>query len=64
MHMPGHVEVDGIIRNGIPLEAANGGEKTMYPEYQDYMKTLPPNPPLADVLKASQKAAEEAARLR
>jgi hypothetical protein len=64
MHMPGHVEVDGPVRNGIPLEAARGGEKTMYPEYQDYMKTLPPNPPLAEVLKELQRASDEAARLR
>ncbi len=64
MHMPGHIEIDGPVRNGIPLEAARGGEKTMYPEYQDYMKTLPPNPPLSQVLKDQLKAAEEAAKLQ
>lgn len=34
------------IRNHIPAEAARGGAQTALPEYQDYMKTLPPNPPL------------------
>lgn len=63
MHVPGQVEMDGFIRNGIPIEAARGGERTMYPEYQDYMKTLPPNPPLDQVLRDIRRAADEASRL-
>ncbi len=35
---------DLFVNKGIPLEASKGGEQTMFPEYQDYMKTLPPNP--------------------
>lgn len=64
MHLPGQIEVDGPVGNGIPLEAARGGEVTMYPEYQDYMKLLPANPPLPEVMKSMRKAEEEAARLQ
>jgi hypothetical protein len=28
-------------RYGVPLEAANGGAETMYPEYRDKLRTLP-----------------------
>jgi hypothetical protein len=62
MHLPGHVVIDGPVRNGIPLESARGGERTMYPEYQDYMKTLPQNPTLKQVTDAEMKAVAEAAR--
>ena len=54
----------GFMDHGIPLEAARGGEQTMFPEYQDHIKTLPPNPPLAQVLAAGarQRAQQEAIR--
>lgn len=64
IHLPGHEEVDGPVRNGIPLESARGGEHTMYPEYQDYMKTLPPNPSLQEILDRQLKATEAATRMR
>jgi hypothetical protein len=53
-----------FVSHGIPLEAARGGEQTMFPEYQDYMKTLPPNPPLEQILAegAKQRAAQDAIR--
>ena len=35
------------VKHQVPLEAARGGAQTMLPEYQDYLKTLPRNPPLA-----------------
>ena len=44
---------------GIPLEAARGGEQTMFPEYQDYMKTLPPNPPYSQLDAEQQKQIEQ-----
>jgi hypothetical protein len=31
----------------------------MFPEYQDYLKTLPPNPPYAQVQAEQQKQIEE-----
>ena len=36
----------------------------MFPEYQDYMKTLPPNPPLEQILAegAKQQAEQDAIR--
>jgi hypothetical protein len=40
---------------GIPLEAQQGGAQTMLPEYQDYMKTLPPNPPWSQLDRMEQK---------
>jgi len=45
---------DLFVAKGIPLEAAKGGEQTMFPEYQDYLKTLPPNPTWEE-LKAEQE---------
>jgi hypothetical protein len=33
------------ITHHIPIEAADGGAQTALPEYQDYLKKLPPNPP-------------------
>jgi hypothetical protein len=50
---------DVFMNKGIPLEAAKGGEQTMFPEYQDYLKTLPPNPPYAVVRAEQQKQLEE-----
>jgi hypothetical protein len=38
---------DVFAAKGIPLEAAKGGDQTMFAEYQDYLKTLPPKPPYA-----------------
>ena len=28
-------------RYGVPIEAANGGAETTYPEYRDRLRTLP-----------------------
>jgi len=50
---------DLFMNKGIPLESAKGGEQTMFPEYQDYMKTLPPNPPYAQVQAEQQKQLEQ-----
>jgi hypothetical protein len=50
---------DLFFNKGIPIEAAKGGEQTMFPEYQDYLKTLPPNPPYAQVQAEQQKQIEE-----
>jgi len=48
-HLPGQnpQETEFAIRNNIPIETAKGGAQTALPEYQEYMKKLPPNPPLA-----------------
>jgi len=50
--------------HGIPLEAARGGEQTMFPEYQDHLKTLPPNPSWAqiDAEQTKQRAEQDAIR--
>jgi hypothetical protein len=50
---------DAFFAKGIPLEAARGGEQTMFPEYQDYLKTLPPNPPYEQLRAEQQKQLEE-----
>ena len=34
----------------------------MFPEYQDYLKTLPPNPPYSQVQAEQQKQIEEQSR--
>ncbi len=36
-------------RHGIPVEATRGGAETMYPDYQEKLKTLPAPPPLTQV---------------
>lgn len=53
MHMPDQtaVEQDWAVRNFVPIKAAMGGVETMFPEYQDAMTKLPPNPPLSTVVK-------------
>ena len=50
---------DLFVNKGIPLEAAKGGEQTMFPEYQDYLKTLPPNPSYKELQAEQQKQADE-----
>jgi len=57
MHLPGTNPMpdEWAVRNHVPLKAANGGPETSLPEYQDYMKTLPPNPPLSQIQKAEEK---------
>jgi hypothetical protein len=50
---------DQFVAKGIPLEAAKGGEQTMFPEYQDYLKTLPPNPSYAQLRAEQEKQLEE-----
>jgi hypothetical protein len=64
MHLPFYTNTYNrtFMSHGIPLEAARGGEQTMFPEYQDVMKTLPPNPPVEQVLAegAKQQAEQDA----
>jgi hypothetical protein len=48
-----------FLAKGIPLEAARGGEQTMFPEYQDYLKTLAPNPPLEQLEAEQQRQLSE-----
>jgi hypothetical protein len=57
MHLPFYTTVYNrpFTEHGIPLEAARGGEQTMFPEYQDYMKTLPPNPSFEQLEAERQK---------
>jgi hypothetical protein len=47
-HLPGKnpMQTEFAITHNIPIEAAKGGAQTALPEYQEYMKKLPPNPPL------------------
>jgi len=51
MHLPNQtaVEQDYPVRNHVPLKASQGGAQTMFPEYQQSMEKLPPNPPLKQV---------------
>jgi len=46
MHLPDQYATltYGALRSGIPLKAAEGGAETMFPQYQDVLKALPPNP--------------------
>ena len=61
MHMPGYVELQGAVGNHIPLKTEEGGSETEFPEYQDVMKSLPPNPSVEQLHQALQKEqAEEA----
>ncbi|MBI4263293.1 MAG: hypothetical protein HY657_02860 [Acidobacteria bacterium] len=53
-----------FMSHGIPLEAARGGEQTMFPEYQDYMKTLPLNPPLEQILEERERQQAEQDAIR
>ena len=59
MHMPDQtaVEQDWAVRNQVPVRAALGGAATMFPDYEDAMKTMPPNPSLANIekLEAAQQ---------
>ncbi|MGB7219293.1 MAG: hypothetical protein WBD07_10840 [Vicinamibacterales bacterium] len=50
---------DLFVNKGIPLEAAKGGEQTMFPEYQDHLKTLPPNPTFEQLDEEQRKQIEE-----
>lgn len=62
MHFPNQtaVEEDWAVRNHVPIKASMGGVDTMFPDYQDTMRTLPPNPPIATVekLEAQQDQAK------
>jgi hypothetical protein len=60
-HLPNEQEVgeEWAIRYGVPLEASYGGAQTMLPGYQDYMKKLPPNPPLSTVEKEEKQIVQE-----
>jgi hypothetical protein len=61
MHLPFYTVTynEAFMKKGIPLEAARGGEQTMFPEYQDYLKTLPPNPSFAQIEAEQQKQLAE-----
>jgi hypothetical protein len=63
MRFPGEEVMQKIaaVRTGIPLKAAEGGAETMFPEYQDVIKAMPPNPPLAAVEKEMQKLLDKQA---
>jgi hypothetical protein len=66
MHLPFYTNTFNrpFVNKGIPLEAARGGEQTMFPEYQDHLKTLPPNPSWAQIEaeQAKQRAEQDAIR--
>lgn len=63
MYLPFYtVNIDRHLSDtGIPLEAQQGGAPTMLPEYQDYMKKLPPNPAWSriDKLEQQERAKQE-----
>ena len=61
MHVPGYVELQGTVGTHIPLKAEQGGAETEFPEYQDVMKSLPPNPSVDQLHKAlaREQAQEE-----
>lgn len=61
MHLPGYVELQGTVGNHIPLKAEQGGSETELPEYQDVMKSLPPNPSVDELHQAlrTEQAQEE-----
>ena len=61
MHLPFYTVTynEAFMKKGIPLEAARGGEQTMFPEYQDYLKTLPPNPSFEQIDAEQQKQLAE-----
>ena len=58
MTLPGNnpLLVWGPVRVGEPVKAAQGGVETLFPQYQDTMKSFAPNPKLADVEKAEEAA--------
>jgi hypothetical protein len=64
-HVPMHLPFYNTTYNkqfmshGIPFEAAKGGEQTMFPEYQDVLKTMPLNPPLSQIEEQQQKEIEQ-----
>jgi hypothetical protein len=57
MNLPGYNPMmdEYAVRNGVPVKATLGGAETMAPEYQDSMKALPKNPPLAQIQAAEKK---------
>jgi hypothetical protein len=57
MHLPGSNPMadEWAVRNHVPLKAAEGGPATMYPEFQDTLKTFPPNPPMSQIEAAEKK---------
>ena len=61
MHLPFYTVTynEAFMKKGILLEAARGGEQTMFPEYQDYLKTLPPNPSFEQIDAEQQKQLAE-----
>lgn len=60
-HLPNdqQVEQEWAIRNHVPLQAAEGGEETMLPSYQDTLRKLPPNPPLSTVEKREKQIVQQ-----
>ncbi|MGH8141470.1 MAG: hypothetical protein ACREU2_02965 [Steroidobacteraceae bacterium] len=62
MHVPGYVELQGAVGTHIPLKAEQGGSETELPEYQEVMKSLPPNPSVDQLHKALAKEQAQEAR--
>ncbi|HWG76343.1 MAG TPA: hypothetical protein VN660_06065 [Steroidobacteraceae bacterium] len=65
MHLPNQtaVEQDYPARNGVPLKASRGGAQTLFPEYQDDIVKLPPNPPIKQVERQEQQQDSADAKL-
>ncbi|HEX4050090.1 MAG TPA: hypothetical protein VHY19_04345 [Steroidobacteraceae bacterium] len=59
MHVPGYVELQGTVGTHIPLKTERGGSETEFPEYQEVMKGLPPNPSVDRLHKALEKEQAE-----
>lgn len=57
MHLPNQtaVEQDYAARTGVPLRASQGGAQTLFPEYQDVIVKLPPNPPIKQIEQQEQQ---------
>ena len=57
MHLPGYNAMmdEYAVRNGVPVKATVGGPETMFPEYQQTMKSFPKNPPLSQITAEEKK---------
>jgi len=47
------------VQHGIPVKSQLGGPETMSPDYQDYMKTLPPNPSVTQIREEERAASAQ-----
>jgi len=59
LRVPGYTELEGAVRNNIPLKAEQGGAETEFPEYQETIKNSPPNPSVEQLHKATEKEQAE-----